>query len=325
MTANAAFQGKRVLITGASGFIGNALASSLSRVECEIVRSSRNAEKLLPLPGSAKIVDREVDYADTGIWPRLTDGVDIVFFLGAQTSANDANEEPDRDFRENVLPLLNLLQHCRESGRRPAIVFASTATVVGMTENLPVTEGIFENPVTVYDIHKLCCEKYLSYYAGNGFVKSCSLRLANVYGPGTSASSADRGILNMMIRRAIQKESLSIYGEGLQVRDYTYISDVVDALQAAAANIEQTNGRYFNIGNGRGYNFIEAFDTIADCVTSMLGHDVCIEHVAAPDDLALIERRNYVADSRRFTEATGWTAQIKLREGIRQTIERLAD
>ena len=188
---------------------------------------------------------------------------------------------------------------------------------------MPVAEGIYENPITVYDIHKLCCEKYLSYYAQNHYVRSCSLRLANVYGPGTATGSADRGILNMMISRAIQSESLSIFGDGKQVRDYTYITDVVRAFEAAAAYIDKTNGQYFNIGSGQGHNFIEAFSAVAECVRLKIGQNAEIEHVAAPADLASIETRNYVADTANFSATTGWSAQVDLRSGIQKTVEQL--
>ncbi len=317
------FEGKRILITGASGFIGHALATSLSRIDCSITRSSRSSDSLRPLSGAAQITDAVVDYSDSAIWQELVAGMDIIFFLAAQTSASDANHDPSRDFKDNVLPLLNLLEYCRDSGTRPSIVFASTATVVGLTDQLPVSEGIYENPITVYDIHKLCCEKYLSYYSQNRYINSCALRLANVYGPGTASSSADRGILNMMMRRAIQCESLSIFGDGQQLRDYTYISDVVSAFEAAAIHIDKTNGRYFNIGCAQGHNFVDAFKAVAECVSLKLGHETLIEHIAAPANLALIETRSYVADTTNFTAATGWSAQVDLHSGIQRTIEQL--
>lgn len=318
------FENKKVLITGASGFIGHALATSLSRSNCSLVRSSRDIKKLFPLEGAATVIDSEADYSDSQVWESLTEGVDIIFYLGAQTSASAAKADPDRDFRENVLPLLNLLEHCRASASQSTIIFASTATVVGLTEQLPVADDVYENPITIYDIHKLCCEKYLSYYARKQHIKAVSLRLANVYGPGTASSSADRGILNMMMRRAIQRKSLSIFGEGRQQRDYTFISDVVAAFEAAALHIDSLNGRHFNIGSGRGHDFVEAFGMIAEEIQSQLGHETLIEHVAAPANLEPIETRSYIADTASFSTATGWYARIDLGRGIRQTVEQLA-
>jgi UDP-glucose 4-epimerase len=316
-----AFENKNILITGASGFIGHTLANALSVVDCSLTRTSRDKSKLIPLSGLAKITDVQIDYADPLVWSDLTDEVDTIFYLSAQTSSNDANKDPEQDFRHNVLPLLNLLETLRASRSQPTVIFASTATIVGLVEDLPVAENICEKPITVYDIHKLCCEKYLSYYASNGHIHSCSLRLANVYGPGVNSGSADRGILNMMIRRAIQSETLSIFGEGHQIRDYTYVTDVVSAFLAAAARINATNGLHFTIGSGEGHSFIEAFGEIAKCARSVLHHAVQIEHVTAPSDLAPIEARNYVADTTKFFLATGWSAKTNLHSGIQQTLE----
>jgi len=321
VNAARSFKNKTVLITGASGFIGHALASSLSSTACTIIRASRNKNRLAPLKGLADVQDYELDYRAADVWQDLLGGVDIVFFLGAQTSAKKADADPEQDFIDNVRPLFTLLEHCRKSGSKPTIVFASTATVVGLAEQLPVAEGIYENPVTVYDIHKLSCEKYLSYYAGMDYVESCSLRLANVYGPGTTSGSSDRGILNQMIRRAAMGESLSLYGEGLQLRDYTYISDVVAAFEAAALQIENTNARYFNIGSGMGHNLAEAFGEIVSIAKASLGTAIEVERVASPSATSPIETRNYVADTSSFTKATGWSAEVELRDGIKKTLE----
>lgn len=315
------FENKNILITGASGFIGHALASSLAVLDCSLTRTSRDKRKLLTLDGIAKVTDVEIDYADAAVWRDLIDDVDTIFYLSAQTSSTDANKDPTQDFHHNVLPLVNLLEALKETKTQPTVVFASTATIVGLVENLPVAEDYCEKPITVYDIHKLCCEKYLSYYASNGHIRSCSLRLANVYGPGVNSGSADRGILNLMIRRAIKNETLSIFGTGHQIRDYTYISDVVDAFLAAAEKIDATNGQYFNIGSGQGHTFIEAFSEIVNCIGSRLHHEVQVEHIGAPSDLPLIEARNYIADTTKFSNATGWSAKTDLHSGIQQTLD----
>ena len=320
-----AFKGKNILLTGASGFIGHALASSLTDVDCSLIRISRDCSKLLPQDGFAVIRDIEIDYADPTVWNELIAGVDIIFFLSAQTSSADANNDPHSDFQSNVLPLLHLLEACRESTSSPMIVFASTATVVGLTADLPVAEGLHENPITIYDIHKLCCEKYLSYYASKQYVTSCSLRLANVYGPGVSSSRADRGILNMMIRRATRQENLTIYGDGLRLRDYSYISDIVSAFMAAAAHSDKTNGNIFNIGSGKGHTFIDAFGEITRCAKERLGTEVLVAHVDAPNNLDQIETRNYVADTTNFMKATGWSALVDLKTGVQQTLDQFIE
>jgi len=321
VTDSQAFANKKILSTGASGFIGHDLDCELSSIDCSLIRASREKNKLPTLGGRAKVVDVEIDYSDTAVWSGLVENIDTIFFLSAQTSSAEANKDPTADFKHNVLPLLNLLETLKEIESQPTIVFASTATIVGLVEDLPVAEGIIEKPITIYDIHKLCCENYLSYYANSGHIRSCSLRLANVYGPGVNSGSADRGILNMMIRRAIQNENLTIFGEGTQLRDYTYISDVVSAFLAAAAQIQSTNGQYFNIGSGKGHTFIEAFGEIANCAKARLPHDVKITHVECSNQLPAIEARNYIADTTKFSHTTGWSSRFDLHSGILKTLK----
>ncbi len=318
---NFSFDNKKILITGASGFIGHSLVASLLSSNCSIIRTSRQIDKLLPLSGVAEIIDRELDYTDALVWNELINGVDVIFYLAAQTSSHEANNHPAEDLQNNVLPLLNLLEACSNTGVQPIIAFASTATAVGLTETLPVAEGICENPVTIYDIHKLCCEKYLSYYTQNQVVKACTLRLANVYGPGVESNSADRGILNMMIQKALNNEDLTIFGKGEQIRDYTYIDDVVSAFHALVVNIEKTKGAYFNIGSGKGHTFTDAFEVIASLVSNKLNQQIRIRHVESPAKLSLIETRSYVADTRKFSSLTGWKAEVDINQGISQTME----
>ncbi|MBL4667917.1 MAG: NAD-dependent epimerase/dehydratase family protein [Flavobacteriales bacterium] len=319
------FENTNILITGASGFIGHALASSLVSIDCSLTRTSRDKRKLLPLDGPAKVTDTEIDYADATVWNDLVRDTETIFYLSAQTSSANSNKDPKQDFHHNVLPLLNLLEAIKETKAQPTVIFASTATIVGLTEDLPVAENAVENPITIYDIHKLCCEKYLSYYASNGHIRSCSLRLANVYGPGVNSSSADRGVLNMMIHRAIQNKTLSIFGEGLQIRDYTYISDIIGAFLVAAQRIDATNGQHFNIGSGQGHTFMEAFTEIANCAGAKLQHDVRIENIDAPSDLPPIEARDYIANTAKFTRATGWSAKTDLHSGIQKTLDHYLD
>lgn len=154
--------------------------------------------------------------------------------------------------------------------------------------------------MTVYDLHKLAAETYLKCYAADGVVRGAVLRLANLYGPGSS-SSPDRGVLAAMIRRALKGEALTIYGSGQYLRDYVYVEDVVQAFPLA-----------------------EAFSLVADRVARRTGCRVPVVHVEPSAGQAAIEARNFVADSSQFTRVTGWRARWSLAEGIDATIEALA-
>src|SRR5690606_17005384 len=117
-------------------------------------------------------------------------------------------------------------------------------------------------PITAYDVHKLHAEQLMLLAHRQGQLGACSLRLPNVYGPGPRGAD-DRGILNLMIRRAMRGEDLTIWGDGNFVRDYVFVDDVVDAFVAALRHAASTDGRRFVIGSGQGHTIAEAFREVA--------------------------------------------------------------
>ena len=163
-------------------------------------------------------------------------------------------------------------------------------------------------------------ENYLIYYAQQEIVRGAALRLANVYGPGPESSSADRGVLNMMIRRALADEPLNIYGTGEYLRDYIFVEDVVQAFIQAAVHIDRVSGKYFVIGSGEGKTLKEAVHLVAERAALKTGKKVQIKHIEPPSPLHPIEFRNFIADPQRFCQATGFKIKYSLIEGIDRTI-----
>ena len=315
------YHNKRLLVTGASGFLATNLIKELSGVMCYIRRLSRCSSPFMPVSGSAVIEDMTGDITGEEIWQSALEDIDIVFHFAAQTSVSAANDDPVTDFAANVLPLLHLLETCRRKRLHPVVLFAGTVTEAGVTSGFPVDETHSDNPVTVYDLHKLMAETYLKYYVRQGMVRGAALRLANVYGPGPASSGADRGILNRMIKKAISGEALTIYGHGNYMRDYVFVNDVVDAFLYAGADIDRLNGRHYIIGSGEGHTVAEAVHLIAKCVEEKCGRAVPVEYVDPPEALSPIEERNFVADTKNFSSATDWTARASLAEGIDLTID----
>ncbi len=220
--------------------------------------------------------------------------------------------------------MLYLLEACRRLGKSPIILFSGTVTEAGIPSNLPVSESHPDNPVAVYDLHKLMAENYLKYFVSQDLVRGATLRLANVYGPGPRSSSADRGILNGMIAKALSGEPLTIYGEGKQLRDYVFVEDAARAFLLAVMSIEKTNGRHFVVGSGEGHTFVEAMTKVSEAVARKTGKTkVPLVHVDPPYPLSPIESRNFVADTTLLSSLTGWRARLSLDEGIDRTIEAL--
>lgn len=316
-----AFAGQRILVTGGAGYLAANLIGLLKDVDCCVFRLDLPGALLVPVKGIVQVEDLTGDVRERATWERTLEGVDMIFHFAAQTSAYVANEDPPADLESNVLPMLHLLEICRQRGWRPTVLFSSTVTVAGIPTRLPVDETHLDNPMTVYDLHKLMAEQYLKWYVSQGIVRGAILRLANVYGPGPKSSSSDRGILNQMIRKALGGEPLTVYNPGDRLRDYVCVDDVARAFLEAARNIEAVNGQHFIIGSGRGHTLAQAMNLVADRVALKTGRQVAVRYIDPPSPQAPIEARNFVADTQRFSKATGWRVHYPLAEGIDRTVE----
>jgi len=313
---------KTILITGAAGFIGSATVGALSSVDCDLVCLVTEKRKIHDLPdGKARITTHVGDIRNPSIWDELLAGIDTVFHFAAQTSSRFANENPLEDLETNLVPLVRFIETCQKKEVRPDIVFAGTVTQVGLTTDCPVDETRCDTPVTAYDVSKLSGEKYLQYYGRELGGRSVTLRLANVYGPGSRSSRPDRGILNMMVQNALSGKPLTVYGDGEYVRDYIYIEDVVTAFLWAGEKIQGLNGNYYVLGSGKGHSIKEMAEIVDDLAGEITGTHVGVQHVPAPEDLSKIEHRHFVADTVRFRTDSGWKPVFSLKDGVRRTIE----
>lgn len=320
------YTGKRILITGSNGYLGSNLVELLQEFDCHIICLDKT-ETLQNVreKSRAEISSIKCDIVESEDWEKTLKGIDIIFHFAGQTSVYIANENPVSDFSINVLPFIRILETCKKSKFNPIIIFAGTATEVGMPENFPVDERHPDKPVTIYDLHKLMAENYLKYYAEAGIIQGAILRLANVYGPGPKSSNADRGILNMMIRKALNGENLTLYGKGENLRDYIYVEDVVKAFLLAGIKIEGTNGRHLILGTGESHSLREAFEMVIQNVFFITGKKVNLISVDPPNELSPIESRNFVADIRLIRGLVGWEPKINLNSGIINTIKYYHD
>ena len=309
-----------VAVTGAGGFLGGRLVDRLGTTDCRIIRLGRSPLPPVDKDAAARVTDVIGDASDRGVWDRLIEA-DIIFHFAGQTSGLAAASNPDADFRANVTPIRHLLAACRQSGRRPMVLFAGTVTEAGIPARLPVNEDAPDDPITMYDRHKLMAEGELEAAALAGTVSAATLRLANVYGPGARGRTGDRDVLNRMIRSALGGHPLTVYGTGEYLRDYLFIDDVIAAFLLAAAQPERVSGRHYVVGSGYGITIREAFELIAARVRQITGRTVPVAVAGAAQAVPPIEQRNFIADPGRFAAATGWQPAWSLRAGIDRTIE----
>ena len=307
-----------LVITGARGYIGSALAERFAREghAMRLVSRSSGAPRLEAAPGT-KIEYCEADLRDPQDWSGLLQDAAAVIHLSSRTDLRAAEADPAGDRNLNVEPLQALVDAAAQCGAPVPVLFASTVTIVGDLHSNPVDESAPDRPCSVYDRHKLECETILRDATRRGVLSACSLRLSNVYGHGVSSVNSNRGVLNAVMRRAGEGAALTLYGQGEYIRDFTFLGDVVDAFCRALAVERVRDGEHYVIATGLGHTLAEAFGLVALEAFRYTGRRVEVRHVPEPPDLHSIERRNFVGDSGLFQRLTGWRAQVDLESGIR--------
>jgi len=308
---------KVICITGASGYIGSSLVKELDNHSIKkLIRVGRKKMKILP-----NIEDWVLDLKNYNSWRKIVKQADIIFHLSGNTSINSSENDPENEFISETLPITNLVKASKELNRNPRVVYASTATIYGLTEELPVKEEHFPIPITKYDSNKLHAEKHLIMASKENIIESISLRLANVYGPSVNESSSyDRGILSKITKLSFENKKIPMYGAGNYIRDYIYIDDVVNAFLLSSIfnyeEIRQSSEIVFNVSSGKGTHVKTVFNMISKEVEKITGTNSQIESVPWPSHVNDIEKRNFIGSSKRLKSLTGWAPETSILDGI---------
>lgn len=301
-----------ILITGATGLIGSALAERLLgnkgySLYCQSRGAAKNATEVRWI-----LMDLVHDSWGAHNLPNI----DVIYHFAGQTSTYSARRDQMQDLEANVISFLRLLMHFKQQDCPPFVVLAGTVTQAGLVESHQIDENIKDRPITFYDISKLTAEMYLSQFVKEGWIRGCTLRLANVYGGGKVGQQSDRGVIDKIFRKALNGENLTIYGDGICLRDYIYIDDVVSAFLLASKSAVNTNGQTYCVGTGLGVTLNDAFYKVASLASSITGKKVQCLKVPSPPGLSPIEFRNSVVDSSAFRKATGWAPLYDLDSGL---------
>jgi len=311
------YSGASVLITGGLGLIGSAIARRLVALGAEVLL----VDSMIPeyggnLANIADIHDRvAVNIADIrgGYGLRhLLKGRDFLFNLAAQTSHLDSMSSPEVDLATNCTAQLQLLEACREVNPGIAIVHAGTRQIYGRPEYLPVDERHRLRPVDVNGVNKMAGEAYHLLYCDVYGIRTRSLRLTNVYGPGMRIKDARQTFIGIWLRRLIEDEPFEVWG-GEQHRDLLYVEDAADAFLYAAIT-PAAEGLALNVGG-------EAV-SLAALAEALIAANDGGEYVIRefPAERRRIDVGDFLIDDSRFRSLSGWQPRVGIAEGLPRSL-----
>ena len=304
----------RYLVTGAAGFIGRSIAAALlARGESVRGVDSLITGKRANLVGLEAMEFIEGDLADPAACVKACAGVEIVFHEAALASVPRSVADPVATNVNCLDATLNLLVAARAGGVR-RVVYAGSSSVYGESPTLPKHEGMLPSPISPYAVAKLASEHYMRCFTRVYGLETVTLRYFNVFGPYQDPTSHYSGVLAIFCRRMLAGEQPTIYGDGGQSRDFTYIDNVVHAnLLAAEAPAEKVAGQMMNAATGTRITLNETFAILRE-LTGYKG-----DPAYAPERAGDI--RDSLADIRLAGELLGYAPIVDFREGLRRTVE----
>ncbi len=333
----------RALIAGGAGFIGSNLAERwLSRgwkvtVLDNFSRpgSEENAAWLAARHAPPALRVLRASVLDRQALRRAVEDAEVIVHLAGQVAVTTSLAEPFRDFCDNALGTLNVLEAARRFGRDPIVLYASTNKVYGPLGALRVVEEatryvVPERPFGIDETHPLdlaspyacskgCGDVYARDYARSYGLRTVVFRQSCVYGP-RQFGVEDQGWVAWFLRAALAGRAITVYGNGKQVRDLLYIDDLLDAYDAAIERIGAVAGGVFNIGGGPA-NATSVWVEFEPQLSTLVGRQV--EARQAPPRPG--DQRYYVSDTRRATAALGWRPTTPIADGLERLLRWIVD
>jgi UDP-glucose 4-epimerase len=310
----------KVLVTGGAGFIGSHVADTfLGKGYGVDIVDDLSTGKRENIPRKANFHEMGVNTAE---FARLVrDGkFDVIAHLAGQMDVRKSVADPIHDATINILGTLNLMESLRAGHGKTRVVFTSTGGVLYGDFNKPPNAEIYpKDPESPYAIAKLSIEYYLAYYGRVHGLDTVALRCGNVYGP-RQDPHGEAGVVAIFCGRILNNRPLTVFGNGLQTRDYVYVGDVARAVLMAATkplpDKARVDARAFNIGTGVGTSVLE----IAKLLQKAAGSNVPIEF--APHRPG--EQQESFVNVDKAKAAFGWLPEVELSEGLAKAYEWFA-
>ena len=319
------------LITGGCGFIGISLIARLlldtdtkhnirildnlstgTRDDLSSVAAFLEVENIDNLRASLEGIELVVgDILDEDLAYKVTKNIDVIVHLAANTGVGPSVEDPRLDCYTNVIGVFNYLDAARIN-KVPRFIFASSGAPAGEVDP-PIHEELPPHPVSPYGASKLAGEGYCSAYNKSFGIDTVILRFGNVYGPRSLHKSS---VVAKFIRQALDGETLEIYGDGTQTRDFIYIDDLIDAL-ISSSNVDNIGGEAFQIASGMETTIGEMTDNL---INVMKKHGVKDIKVINGETRIGDVKRNY-SDTTKAKQRLNWQPKVNQEEGLLKTVE----
>lgn len=303
-----------ILVTGGCGFIGSHLVDTLVNQKHKVkVLDDLSTGKLENLNPKAQIEVGSI--TDVKTVDSAMQEVDACFHLAAIASTQSSNQDWVGTHQVNLTGTINIFNAARRTGKRPIpVIYASSAAVYGNTEENLIDESYPKQPLTAYGADKLGCELHARVAGNIHGVPTCGLRFFNVYGPRQDPSSPYSGVISIFANRILSNQSITIFGDGNQTRDFIFVSDVVRYL-IAALNQATTEAPVFNVCTGEGISIHELAQTAMNVAEQV----VPIIHQAPREG----DIRYSIGNPKAAKDNFNITANITLQEGLSQLFKSL--
>jgi CDP-paratose 2-epimerase len=332
-----------ILLTGGCGFVGSNLAKrfldqglkvriidNLSRPGSEV-----NREWLASLGYGSGLEFVQGDVCNTELVRDIVKDIGIIFHLAAQVAVTTSIKQPRADLEINILGTLNVLEAARQAARPPCVVFTSTNKVYGQTADISIIEqftrynyadqrfGIAEDqPLDFYSPYgcsKGSADQYVRDYGRIYGVPTVVLRMSCIYGP-HQFGNEDQGWVAHLLKRALEQKQIVIYGDGKQVRDILYISDLLDLFELILQNQSASAGQVFNVGGGKN-NTISIWREFGLLIGHLLERPIEVRY----DTWRPGDQKVYVSDIRKAQQLLGWSPKVGVEDGVRYLLEWLKE
>jgi len=301
----------RVLVSGGAGFIGSNLVDRLlaGGHQCRVLDNlSTGKRENLSTGPSLEFIEGDVRNRETVAG--AVAGVDAIVHLAAVASVQASIDDPVGTHASNFDGTLNLLESARQSGVT-RFLYASSAAIYGDNEKLPIDEDEKPRPLTPYAADKLAGEYYLAFYTRKHGLNTTAFRFFNIFGPRQDPSSPYSGVISIFADRLARGESVTIFGDGRQTRDFVFVGDLV-ALLSQALSTENIAGQVVNVGRGQQSSLLD----LVDALERISGRRLACDHA----DARLGDIRYSCADVTRLRSMFGVVPETGLEDGLRTLV-----